>query len=359
MNSSARRFNSKRVIWKGLVLTCGVSVAACAHLDYPTDWAPVQTVQTGCPDLTGTYSNNGFSWNVNGNESPRKEAINLGDILIPGYASSATYLSVLGPKDGQIRLSAWKSKQWLANRNLVENTDFNCKSGWLEISNSFVAGAPPLFFGGSHGTRYLTKAQDGTLIEQHEDKGVMLWLMIPPVMFADNKSWSRFSPYVPSPDEVSGTNYQPSTASCPSGCAYSTAKYPDAWVPKQSVGKGCPDLTGTYSNDGIKLLGIQPSTTILVKLNSFLLTSMNPRAIQLVGIVGPVNGKLNIRVLDANNAVIGERIFVEGTDFTCDDGTLTMGISSLKQSFSRTQDNALIIHESSNHPAETSRFSVH
>ncbi len=188
-------FDGRNATRKVFCVACAALVAGCSNIDYPTDWAPVQPAATTCPDLTGTYDDIGSGWRVISGGNPIKEVPRLDNILIPDVPSSASHLTIQGPKDGLLKISAWSHKQWLANRDLVENTDFSCESGWLKVPDSFAAGLPPLFLGGSHGANYLSLAQDGALISRGEEKGAMIWLMIPPVVISDVKTWGRFPVY--------------------------------------------------------------------------------------------------------------------------------------------------------------------
>jgi hypothetical protein len=174
-------------------------LAACAHLDYPADWVPVQAMPAGCPDLTGTYSNGGSRRAARlVGQTPTVIDFQLVYLFAPGAPPGATHLTLLGPRDGQLKVTVWQGSQAMDVHVLTLDRDFQCEAGAVAIERGDSAGAlspaGTVVAAAGHEIDYLMKAQDGALIARTQSTGLKGWFFVPhfPVPL---KTWDRFAAY--------------------------------------------------------------------------------------------------------------------------------------------------------------------
>jgi len=97
--------------------------------------------------------------------------------------------------------------------------------------------------------------------------------------------------------------------------------YPGDWSPVSAGIGTCPDLTGTYANSG--------SGPVLLAKWVLPKTTASLERIERVQLVGPGNGSLTVRLIEAPSVEVAARRWKEGADYRCENGWLVLSLESV------------------------------
>jgi hypothetical protein len=151
------------------------------HDPYPVHWPALAPPATGCPALTGRYSN---ADRMYGNV-PLAQWV-LPDTRTPLGGFSSVELD--GPRDKIVAVRLYEgSGADLVERGRYEwkeGEDYRCEDGWLVLSNTKVI---PLGVIVANTTGRFTLARDGSLVVERREEGGGVVLVVP--AYASIRDW--------------------------------------------------------------------------------------------------------------------------------------------------------------------------
>lgn len=179
----------------------GLLLAGCvAMVPYPVEWAPPQPAPPGCGHLTGLYEN----W---GERATPASLVGSRATRAPARLASLFATARSGyPRDGggdvrRVRIDARTAGRLEVTLYRVDDRarvlgfdesagDFACQDGRLRL-DAGEFGAGYLAIGGSSETRLFSRAADGALIVELQERAAGTAMLVIPMVGA-SRGWARF-----------------------------------------------------------------------------------------------------------------------------------------------------------------------
>lgn len=184
-------------------LLIALLLAGCASIDVPPDhWpAPLLADSNECPDLTGSYSNDGVG--VKGKKSTRlavsvfpEAAKNwtAADVKAREKFAEANRINIYGPEKDRLTIEAWKDHELIGKleRTREHGDGFRCKAGAVQLSLPVYAEAQGGVFITALRDTAMMRADNGSLIVKSSDAGVGLGFYIIPLAMRF-ETWSLYA----------------------------------------------------------------------------------------------------------------------------------------------------------------------
>jgi hypothetical protein len=168
---------------------------------YPQHWEPLQTVESGCLDISGVYSNVGEPYE-------RK----LSDFLLQRYSQwnildpkvlereTITHIAIIKLSDKKLKIVGWDGDRLIDERvmkrgpGLFGIVNFKCDDGEIRIFGGTRSGAGMGIVMVAKPNHYLSKSVDGALIVRDQLNLYSCCLYVPAT--DEVSSWHRYEPVV-------------------------------------------------------------------------------------------------------------------------------------------------------------------
>jgi len=181
------------------------SICSCfgsvSYEKYPQHWKPLQTVETDCIDISGSYSNVGDPYEMR-----------LSDFLLQRYSqwnipdpkveerATITHIEIIKLSDKKLEIVGWEADKLIDERviergpGLFGIVNFKCDDGEIRIFGGTRSQSGYFFFEVAKPNHYLSKSVDGALIVRNQLNFYVCCLFVPVTDKAS--SWHRYEPVV-------------------------------------------------------------------------------------------------------------------------------------------------------------------
>lgn len=186
-----------------MILNLAVASGCVFKEPYPDQWNAISVVLGECPEINGTFSDNGEldPAEIEGGlgEHYWQTTLSSKFFLERENADPVSYIEIIQNQSGFIRFVGWNGDEIEFDQTFsTSNEDFTCKSGFIEfvgdrdceVGEGIMACATPEV--------HLNRNNEGALIIRHNSRGFGLVYLIPAAV--SEWHWYRFMPYQPSED---------------------------------------------------------------------------------------------------------------------------------------------------------------
>ena len=178
-------------------------VCSCVSNDpyekYPQHWKPPQTLENGCLDISGVYSNVGEPYE-------RK----LSDFLLQRYSQwnipdpkvlereMITHIEIIKLSEKKLKIVGWDGDKLIDERvikrgpGLFGIVNFKCDDGEIRIFGGTRSSSGMGMFTVEKPNHYLSKSVDGALIVRNQLNSYVCCLLVPVTDKASG--WYRYEP---------------------------------------------------------------------------------------------------------------------------------------------------------------------
>lgn len=154
---------------------------------YPKAWHEVKLTTSACPNLNGTYDNNGEGSISSGSNRT------IAKLIFPKSKfplEDIDRAEITGPENGIVKIRLFKTNgSELAEREWRENADYRCDKGWLIREQPGEFWPTPVFYISMR--EGLARTAEGQLVAEHTEKSGGLLIIIPG--YSSTHYWNLFS----------------------------------------------------------------------------------------------------------------------------------------------------------------------
>jgi hypothetical protein len=181
-------------------LNLAISSGCVFKEPYPNQWKAISTVPGECPEIHGTFSDDGEL-------DPAEIKEGLGEhfwqttlsskfFLAREGAGPVSHVEIIQNQIDVIRFIGWNGDEVAFDETFsARNKDFTCKSGFIEFVGDRECEVVEGVMACETPEAHLNRSNDGALIMKYNSRGFGLVYLIPAVV--SEWHWYRFTPYPP------------------------------------------------------------------------------------------------------------------------------------------------------------------
>ncbi len=182
-----------------------LSMCSCfsnaSYEKYPQHWKPLQTVETDCIDISGSYSNVGepYERRLSDFLLQRYSQWNIPDPKVEARAT-ITHIEIIKLSEKKLKIVGWDGDMVIDERMIKRGpglfgiVNFKCDEGEIRIFGGTRSSTGGGIFTVAKPNHYLSKSIDGALIVRDQYNLYSCCLYVP--VIDQSSSWHRYEPVV-------------------------------------------------------------------------------------------------------------------------------------------------------------------